>query len=67
MIFSFDIFRIYIRHAIKIADVFTINKQKVLYIGAGDTIFHSHFIIGAGLNRTLDFSVKCANMLNDLI
>ena len=67
MIFSFDIFYIYIRHAIKISDIFTINKQKILYIGAGDTIFHSHFITGAGLNRTLDFSVKCANILNDLI
>ena len=67
MIFNFDVFSIYIRHAIKVSDIITINKHKILYIGAGDTIFHSHFITGAGLNRTLDFSVKCANMLYDLI
>jgi len=58
-----DVFTIYIRHAIKICDIVKINKKKVLYIGAGDTIFHSHFITGAGLNRTLDFTVKCANLL----
>jgi hypothetical protein len=65
-LFSFDVWGIYIRHAIKISDVFTVNKRKVLLIGAGDTIFHSHFITGAGLNRILDFTVKCANMLIDL-
>ncbi len=62
-IITFDVWGVYIRHAIKISDVFTINNKKILYIGAGDTILHSHFITGAGLNRTLDFSVRCANML----
>jgi hypothetical protein len=28
---SFDIWGIYIRHAIKISDVFTVNKRKVLF------------------------------------
>ena len=61
-----DVWSIYVRHAIKICDTFIVNKKPVLYIGAGDTIFHSHFIVGAGLNRTLDFSVKCVNMLINL-
>ncbi len=60
---SFDVWGIYMRHAIKISDVFTVNKRNVLFIGAGDTIFHSHFITGAGLNRIFDFTVKCANLL----
>ena len=65
-ILTVDVFSIYIRHMIKICDIIKINKMKVLYIGAGDTIFHSHFITGAGLNRTLDFTVKCANQLDKL-
>ena len=31
------------------------------------TIFHSHYITGAGLNRIFDFTVKCANQLDKLI
>jgi len=67
MIFTLDCWSIYIRHAIKISDTITINNRKVLYIGAGDTIFHSHFIVGAGLNRILDFTVKCANIIESII
>lgn len=62
-IVSFDVWSIYIRHAIKISDIITINNKKKLFIAAGDSIFHSHYITGAGLNRILDFTVKCANML----
>ncbi len=61
-----DVFSIYIRHAIKICDIVEIKRHRVLYIGAGDTIFHSHFITGSGLNRTIDFTVKCANLLEEL-
>lgn len=61
-----DVWQVYMRHAIKISDVFTVNKRKILYIGAGDTIFHSHFITGAGLNRIFDFTVKCANILEQI-
>jgi hypothetical protein len=66
MIVSIDVFSIWIRHAIKISSVIEISKKKVLYIAAGDSIFHSHFITGSGLNRTLDFTVKCANMIGDI-
>ena len=65
-IFKIDVWSIYIRHAIKICDIIKVNNKKVLYVGAGDTIFHSHFIVGAGLNRILDFTVKCANKIIDL-
>ncbi len=65
-IFTFDVWGIYIRHAIKISQVFKVKNREVLMIGAGDTIFHSHFITGAGLNRIFDFSVKCANLLTNL-
>jgi hypothetical protein len=61
---SLELFNIYIQHAIKIAKVIKLkNNHKAVYIGAGDTIFHSHFSTGAGLNRTIDFSVMCINTL----
>jgi hypothetical protein len=62
----FDVWGIYMRHQIKISDTINIGNKKILFIGAGDTIFHSHFITGAGLNRIFDFTVKCANKLIDL-
>ncbi len=65
-LFKFDVWGIYMRHQIKISDVININNKKILFIGAGDTIFHSHYIIGAGLNRIFDFTVKCANQLDRL-
>jgi len=64
---KFDVWGVYMRHQIKISDVININNKKTLFIGAGDTIFHSHFITGAGLNRIFDFTVKCANQLDKLI
>jgi hypothetical protein len=64
---KFDVWGVYMRHQIKIADVININNKKILFIGAGDTIFHSHFIIGSGLNRIFDFTVKCVNQLDSLI
>ncbi len=63
---KFDVWGIYMRHQIKISDVININNKKILFIGAGDTIFHSHFIVGSGLNRIFDFTVKCANQLDQL-
>ena len=66
-IYTIDVFSIWIRHVIKISDIINVGNHKALYIGAGDTIFHSHFITGAGLNRTLDFAVKCCNQLDNLI
>lgn len=62
-LFIFDIWAIYIRHCIQPCEIFKVSNKKILYIGAGDTIFHSHFITGAGLNRTLTFGIKCANLL----
>lgn len=65
-LFEIDIWSIYIRHIIQPSEVFTINKKERLYIAVGDSMFHSHFIIGAGLNRTIKFAVYAANQLNYL-
>lgn len=45
-------------HKIKIAKEFKYKNKKFLYIGSGDTIFHSHFITGAGINRLFNFIVR---------
>ena len=42
-------------HKITISTIIDQPNQKTLYIGAGDTIFSSHFGVGAGLNRLLVF------------
>lgn len=44
-----------IYHKLKISKVIQQQNQNTLYIGAGDTIFSSSWIIGAGLNRLLNF------------
>lgn len=62
-LFKIEYFNTYLRHQIEIAKVIETDNNKCLYIGAGDTIFHSHFITGSGLNRTINFAVKCANFL----
>jgi hypothetical protein len=67
LLVKFDVWGVYMRHQIKISDTFIINKRKILLVGAGDTIFHSHFVTGAGLNRIFDFTVKCANQLDRFI
>jgi len=66
LIYNFEIFNTYLRHSISISKVVTYDNHNFLYIGAGDTIFHSHFIVGAGLNRTINFSVKCANFITNI-
>lgn len=67
LIFKIRLFQINMRHKIKITQTTKINKKEVLYIGAGDTIFHSHFARGAGINRVIDFSAKCCNLLETII
>lgn len=42
-------------HKFLISSVIKQSSQKTLYIGSGDTIFSSHFAVGAGLNRLLKF------------
>lgn len=62
-IISFDVWHTYMRHSIECSRVIDVNNHKYLYVGAGDTIFHSHWVVGAGMNRTIDFAVKCSNLL----
>ena len=45
-------------HKIKIARVFNYKNKNFLYIGSGDTIFHSHFTTGSGINRLFNFIVR---------
>jgi len=65
-VYYFDLFNTYLRHAIEISKVVEYKNHKLLYIASGDTIFHSHFIVGAGMNRTITFAVKCANFITSL-
>ena len=44
-----------IYHKLLISGVIKNKGYECLYIGAGDTIFSSHYVIGAGLNRILNF------------
>ena len=53
--FKFFIIEPNLRHKIKISTVIGSPSNPHLYIGAGDTIFTSHFAVGAGLNRLLEF------------
>jgi hypothetical protein len=64
LIFKFTVFNTNIRHAIEISKVFKVKNKQILYIGAGDTIFHSHWYTGSGLNRTIDFSTKCVHLMS---
>jgi len=61
---SVDIFSVYIQHAIKISKIIKVkDNHRAIYIGAGDTIYHSHFATGAGLSKSIDLSVMCINSL----
>lgn len=66
LVYQFDLFNTYLRHSIEISKTIEYKNHKFLYIGSGDTIFHSHFIVGAGMNRTITFAVKCANFITSL-
>ena len=64
-IFYIDLWHTYMRHTLEASKIIGENK-KILKINAGDTLFHSHFLVGSGLNRTLNFGVKCVSMLTML-
>ena len=46
---------------------FLVNNKKCVWIGTGDTIFHSHFILGSGLTRTIMLSSKIINLLEMIL
>lgn len=64
--YKFDVFHTNMRHAIEISRVVNCKEHNFLYVASGDTIYHSHFITGSGLNRTITFAVKCANFITDI-
>jgi len=47
----------------QIAKVFNYKDKEFLYIGSGDTIFHSHFATGSGLNRLFKFILRILYLL----
>lgn len=57
---KFRIFDANLHHALTISRVIS---PDLIYIGIGDTIFHSHFYTGAGLGRTLFLVRKILNPL----
>jgi hypothetical protein len=64
ILISFYLFNTNIHHSIEISKSYKVKDKNILYIGAGDTIFHSHWLTGAGLNRTIDFTVKCVHLMS---
>ncbi len=60
---KFYTFKINMYHRLKVSEWMNYKKHKFLYIGAGDTLFSSHFVRGAGLNRTILFSIKVCHLL----
>ncbi len=62
--FKFNLIPVNMHHKIKITNVFKYNDHRFLYIGSGDTIFHSHFITGSGINRLFNFIIKILYLLN---
>jgi hypothetical protein len=64
---KFYTFKMFMYHRLKVAEWMHYKKYKFLYCGAGDTLFSSHFIRGAGLNRTILFSIKVCHLLPFLL
>jgi hypothetical protein len=54
-IIKFYIIEPKLHHTISISKIIRQPKLDTIIIGTGDTIFSSHFVIGAGLNRLLPF------------
>lgn len=59
---QFNSFKMNMYHRLKASEIMRTGKQHFLYIGTGDTIFSSHYAVGAGLNRTLLFSIKTSHL-----
>jgi hypothetical protein len=55
-------FHIRLYHRLKVCEQMKYKNQSFLYIGTGDTIFSSHYLVGAGLNRTIVFSLKTCHL-----
>ena len=66
-IYMIDVWSIYIRHIIKPSEIFVVEGKDRLFVSLGDSMYHSHFIIGAGLNKTINLAVYAANQLNYIL
>lgn len=51
------------QHSLKISQRFKLKNKEIMYIGLGDTIFSSHFVIGAGLGRMIPLTSRILQFL----
>ena len=59
----FWLLRMDLQHALQITDSFKIGKRDCLYVGIGDSIFQSHFVVGAGLGRMIPLTARILNYI----
>jgi len=62
-----DVWSIYIRHILQPAELFVVEGKDKIFISLGDSMYHSHFITGAGLNKTINLAIFSANQLNYIL
>jgi len=62
--FKINLIKVNMHNKIKISKIYNYNNHTFLYIGNGDTIFHSHYALGAGLNRIITFITKVLYLVN---
>lgn len=62
--FKFNLNKVNMHHKIKISKIYNYKDHEFLYIGNGDTIFHSHYLKGAGLNNIISFITKVLYLVN---
>ena len=60
---TINTFTVNMYHRLKITEFVHMGKHSYFYIGAGDTIFSSHYVVGSGLNRTILLSIKICHLL----
>jgi len=60
---KFWLLRVPMSHSLQISDRFKLGKKDALYVGLGDTIFSSHFVIGAGLARMIPLTARILQYL----
>ena len=62
--YKFNLITVNMHNKIKISKIYNYKNHEFLYIGNGDTIFHSHYGTGAGLNRIISFITKVLYLVN---
>jgi hypothetical protein len=58
-----QVFQVNMHYRSRMTSVYKGKGHSMVYIGLGDTIFHSHFLVGAGLNRMIPLGVQVIHSL----